>query len=479
MGEGGDVRSDEGAVSAPSGGSVVVVMAGRRPVGAVDNIWLNADRPNNLMVIDAIMWFDEVVDWARFARVLQTRIVDHYPVFHQRLVEGMPGLGTQSWEDDPDFLLANHVTRASLPEPGDDRALQTYIETVVKVPLDRGRPLWEVHEIEGYGQGCAIVTRFHHALADGIALAEVMLSLTDESSDEPDPQRLEVGAGPAPRGRLSLPGWGTAQRLVTGLAGNLRPSLMGDAMLLTQQTTLIADKLLLGSNPPTPLTGEPGVEKRAVWSSARSVAEVKRIARLADATVNDVLVGAVSGALSTYVVDHGGAAQDVTTMVPVNLRPVGEPLPRELGNKFALVLLPLPLGTRAPVARLAETKRRMDSIKGSPEAVITFGLINAIGKTHPRIEELLVNFFSSKAIGVTTNVMGPMTDRFVAGSPIAGVLGWVPGSGRQTVGVCIFSYNGMVRVGFKVDAGVVPDPERLVDALDQELDDLARMARAL
>jgi WS/DGAT/MGAT family acyltransferase len=399
-------------------------------------------------------------------------------VFHQRLVEGMTGLGMQSWEDDPDFLLANHVTRTTLPAPGDERALQTYIESVVKVPLDRSRPLWEVHEIEGYRQGSAIVTRFHHALADGIALAEVMLSLTDESAEEPDPEHLDTGAAPTPRGRLSLPGWGTAQRLAAGVAG-LRPSLLGDALRLTQQTTLIADKLLLGSNPRTPLIGEPGIDKRAVWSSARPIAEVKRIARLADATVNDVLVGAVSGALSAYVVDHGGEAEDLTTMVPVNVRPVGEPLPRELGNKFALVLLPLPLGTRAPMARLAETKRRMDSIKHSPEAFITFGLINAIGNTHPRVEELLVNFFSSKAIGVTTNVIGPMTDRYVAGSPIAGVLGWVPGSGRQTVGVCIFSYNGTVRVGFKVDAGVVPDPERLVEAFDQELDDLARMSRAV
>ena len=119
---------------------------------------------------------------------------------------------------------------------------------------------------------------------------------------------------------------------------------------------------------------------------------------------------------------------------------------------------------------------RMDRIKESPEALITFGLINAIGLTHPRIEDLLVDFFSSKAIGVTTNVMGPLQDRYLAGSRIAGVLGWVPGSGRQTVGVCIFSYNQTVRVGFKVDATVVPDADRLVDAFDAELDDLVAIA---
>ena len=74
--------------------------------------------------------------------------------------------------------------------------------------------------------------------------------------------------------------------------------------------------------------------------------------------------------------------------------------------------------------------------------------------------------------------MGPLQDRYLAGSRIAGVLGWVPGSGHQTVGVCIFSYNQTVRVGFKVDATVVPDPDRLVDAFDAELDDLLAISTA-
>jgi len=165
-------------------------------------------------------------------------------------------------------------------------------------------------------------------------------------------------------------------------------------------------------------------------------------------------------------------------MVPVNLRPPGKPLPRELGNQFALVLLPLPTGARSPLLRLAETKIRMDLIKRSPEAVLTFGLINAIGRTRPEIERFLVNFFAAKAIGVTTNVAGPVAGRYVAASRIAGALGWVPGSGEQTVGVCIFSYNHTVRVGFKVDADTVPDPEKLVHAFDQEMDELVRLARA-
>jgi WS/DGAT/MGAT family acyltransferase len=244
------------------------------------------------------------------------------------------------------------------------------------------------------------------------------------------------------------------------------------------QTGHIADKLLLSSNPDSPLRGSIGVAKRAVWSRPRPLEEVKHVGRLAGATVNDVLVSAVSGAIGTYLIDHGGEALDLTTMVPVNLRPLDQPLPPGLGNQFALVMLPLPTGLRAPLQRLSESKRRMDSIKHSPESMLTFGIINAIGRANADVARLMVNFFAAKAIGVTTNVAGPREQRYVAGTPIAGLLGWVPGSGEQTVGVCIISYNRTVRVGFKVDAGVVVDPEKLVHAFDDEMDALGRIAQA-
>jgi len=468
----------------------VVAVTGRRPVGAVDNIWLNMDRPNNLMVIDSIMWFDGSVDWDRFQAVLLRRIVDHYPVFRQRLADPGLGLNGQHWEDDPEFDLADHLHRIELPAPGGQGELAALVEQRMSVPFDRNHALWEFLLVDGFEGHSAVVGRFHHALADGMALAEVLLRLTDSTPDgDLDDSAYPDAAerGPSSRNGFTLPGGlelpsvpglGATTGFVSDLVRRVRPSLVMDALTLAQQTTHIADKLVLGSVPDSPLTGTPGIDKRAVWSHPRPLDDVKRIAKLSGATVNDVLVGAITGAVTEYLLHHGDEPRDVTTMVPINLRPPGVPLPRELGNRFALVMLPLPSATRAPLARLAEVKRRMDSIKRSPEAVITFSLINAIGLTHPRIEEPLVSFFSGKAIGVTTNVMGPTSDRWVAGAHLEGVLGWVPGSGKQTLGVCIFSYNRTVRVGFKTDATIVPDPERLVATFDEELDELARMAKA-
>jgi diacylglycerol O-acyltransferase / wax synthase len=450
-------------------------MAGRRAVGPVDTLWLRADRPENLMVIDAVLWLDSGVDLERLHAVVERRMIRRFPVFSQRLVAVSAPFAPQQWEDDPEFDLARHIDVVTLGETCDDAALAAFIEARMQEPLETDRPLWQMHVIDGVSGGSAIVARFHHAIADGIALVQVLLSLTDPTS-EGDLTADDLDAE-LPSRTFAIPGLGLALRTAGQATRLVRPTVVRDALTLAQQTAHVADKLLLRSLPPSPLSGEPGIPKRAVWSQPHALGELKRIGRQSGATVNDVLVAAVSGAIASYVEVRGGDAHDLTTMVPVNLRDLDKPLPRELGNKFALAILPLPSGIASPRARLAASKQRMDAIKRSPEAMITFGLINAIGMTNRSMEDLLVNFFSGKAIGVTTNVMGPLTDRYLAGSRVVGALGWVPGSGRQTVGVCIFSYNQTVRVGFKTDATVVPDAERLVAAFDAELDELGRLAQ--
>ncbi len=165
-------------------------------------------------------------------------------------------------------------------------------------------------------------------------------------------------------------------------------------------------------------------------------------------------------------------------MVPVNLRPLDEPLPRELGNRFALLFLRFPSSDATPLGRLALTKARMDWLKASPEAALTFALISVIGRTTGTLERRVVDFFADKAIGVTTNVAGPRQVRHLAGVPVTGVLGWVPGSGKHTLGFCIFTYADTVRIGILADEAVVARPEELLDALEDEVDLLVRLGAA-
>lgn len=459
---------------------------GRRRISAADTLWLDMDRPNNLMVIVTLMFLESVPRWDDLAALLQRRLVERYPVFSQRPDPRAP-LGLASWEDDPDFELQRHLHRVTLPSPGDDATLQRFVEERIPVPLDRAHPLWEAWLIDGYGSGSVVFGRFHHALADGIALTRVLLSLTEDGGSSgadtrrgPEvggedvvdaPDRSLAGAALSAGVAAARAGLGQASRLAS-------PSGVLGAVGLGVRTGQVVADLLWTHSPENVFSGTPGARKRVVWTQPLPLADLKTVGRLAGATLNDVLLSAVAGALHRYQRDRGAEPVDLVTMVPVNVRPLDQPLPPELGNRFALVFVRFPSGRAAPLGRLAETKRRMDWLKASPEAALTLGLMAVMGRTTRSLERYVVDFFADKAIGVTTNVAGPTAVRTLAGVTMSGVLGWVPGSGTHTVGVCIYTYAGNVRVGFMVDAGVVPDPGDLLRAFEAEVAGLVVLGAA-
>src|SRR6478609_208446 len=439
-------------------------------MGSADVLWLNMDRPTNLMVIVSVVLLESVPDWDRVLDLMRTRILEPYPVFSQRPVRPRRTLGRYRWEDDPDFDLARHVRRATLSGKGTaaeaDAELQAYIEEHLPHPFDRSRPLWEVHLVDGHGSGAALVFRIHHALADGIALTRVLLGLTEDAAGVP-------GDLVGPSAKTDLPtmplgsdassgavGSGIRLVLATARSGwdHLRDkgarATVTDAAGLTLRTGQVVSDLLLTTNPASAVGGVPGQRKRLVWTQPLPLPGLKQVGRL------------------------GRAPVDLVTMVPVNVRPLDEPLPRELGNRFALVFLRFPSRDATPLGRLALSKARMDWLKASPEAALTFALISTIGRFPAALERRIVDFFADKAIGVTTNVAGPKDVRHLAGVPVTGVLGWVPGSGRHTVGFCIITYDDAVRIGIMADESVVPDPEALLTALEDEVALLVRIGAA-
>jgi diacylglycerol O-acyltransferase / wax synthase len=144
-------------------------------MSSADAAWLHMDRPTNLMVINSVLWFDEPVDWDAYKAVVQERLVERFDRFRQCAVEGITG---PHWEDAA-LDLTLHFHHVALPAPGDRRALEAFVSDRIATPLDRSRPLWDVYLIDGFGAGAAVLTRIHHCIADGIALARVMLTLTD------------------------------------------------------------------------------------------------------------------------------------------------------------------------------------------------------------------------------------------------------------------------------------------------------------
>jgi len=212
------------------------------------------------------------------------------------------------------------------------------------------------------------------------------------------------------------------------------------------------------------------------WSEPLSLAEVKQIAHSHKATVNDVLLAAVAGALRGYLVSRGQQPREIRAIVPYNLRPLDEPVPPELGNRFGLVFLALPVDRARRRERLAELKRRMDEIKRSPEGPVSYAVLESAGLAPAAVENLVVDLFSAKASAVMTNVPGPPKQVYLAGTPLRSVLVWAPTGGSVSTSVSIFSYRGGVTIGLLVHASLVPDPRSIVTRLHRELAAMARLA---
>lgn len=456
-------------------------------LSSADTAWLHMDRPTNLMVINSVQLFDEPLDWERFRLITQSRLVDRYPRFRQRVVESRVPLRAPKWEDDPDFALEHHLHHLALPAPGDRAALQELLGDLMTAPLDRNRPLWHLYMVDGFGSGAAIICRMHHCIADGIALARVMLSLTDSQPDAGiAPSSLggdrphsggPLGslAGPAER-VLAVTGHVSAAVLRQGADVVIAPShAMRLAGSVARDGATALRLLLTPADAASAIKGDPGISRRVAWGEPISLARVKRIAHAHDATVNDVLTAALSGALRHYLLERGSPVREIQALVPFNLRPLDEPVPRELGNKFGLVFLPLPVGVSGSLRRLIEVHKRMGEIKRSREGPVSYGLLSATGLTPEPLERRIIDLFTGKGTAVVTNVAGPAEPVYLAGVPVRAVLVWAPTSGHIGMSVSMFSYRGEVTIGLMVDAALVPHPDDVVQQLDRELAALARL----
>lgn len=499
-------------------------MEQRRRLGVQDALWLEMDRPNNLMVVDSVMWTTTPLDFAKVRTVVEERLLNRYPVFRSKAVRDDDG--SWWWEPDADFDFDNHVALISLNKPDDPRALQELVGAHRTEMLDRNRPLWQAIWVKRYRGGSAMILRSHHAIADGMRMVQLSMSLFDATAQGGPvmaPAVIQQGARTQPPGQ-SLPqrvaatasgvtrAAGTVISKVTGALGGLadapqalqkaarigrfalrNPLGAGDTLVTAAQATgaAVADtvrsalpgggsmvdvfsaapgdvdtlrKLLIGTrNDATIWTGPAGDEKSVAWSEPMSLPAIKAVARANRCTVNDVLVATVAGTLYDYLKAHNARCSSVTFMVPVNLKPIDLTLPETLGNEFALVQLELPTDEPDAGKVLEAAKRRMDRIKNGHEAALAFRLQETIAGFSRSLYEASVDLFTNRTLGTLTNVPGPPMPVYLAGSLVDGIVGWAPISGDQPMSFTVYSYDGEVTVGIACDTKLVPDHEMIID----------------
>lgn len=457
----------------------------REDMAKVDTAWLRMERPTNLMMISGVMMLDAPLELDDLKRLLSERLLA-YRRFRQKAVDTPAGAW---WEDDADFDIDWHVRLTALPGKAGKVELQRLVSLLASTPLDQSKPLWQFHLVERYGGGCALITRIHHCYADGIALVQVILSLTDitaaasrkhalhESWLKEDGQQItERFFGPAKK-RFDRAMEAGHKLLEKGIDLYRDPAA---AAQLLHETQAIAQELghalSLSDDPPTLLKGPLGVSKHCAWAEPLDLDEVKAVSRAFCCTVNDVLLAAACGALRAHLLEYGEDLEGVSirATVPVNLRPREHA--RKLGNHFGLVFLDLPVGVDSPAARLCTIAANMHALKHSKQALVAYGLLGALGMAPPGVQQGALDMLSRKASLVATNVPGPQQPLYLAGAKINEMMFWVPQTGGIGLGISILSYDGAVHFGLIADGKRLPDPEAVICRFRSEFEKLLYLA---
>jgi WS/DGAT/MGAT family acyltransferase len=251
------------------------------------------------------------------------------------------------------------------------------------------------------------------------------------------------------------------------------PGKFGDlARLGAGFASELARLALMPDDSATRFKGKPGVGKCVAWSDPISLPDVKAVGKVLGCSVNDMLLSSAAGSLRAYLLERGDPVEDVEIrgLIPVNMRRPEDF--SELGNRFGLVALELPVGIENPLARLYATKERMDRLKGSLQAAVTLTLLGAVGMAPKVVQDQILDLLANKATAVMTNVPGPPQALYLGGARLLQPLVWVPQSGDIGMGVSILSYDGMVQFGLITDKGLVPDPERIVARFAAEFEKL-------
>ena len=472
----------------------------------VDTAWLRMDCPTNLMMIVGVWIIKPSVPYAKVCERVQERLLK-YPRFGQRVVQDATGA---AWVDVPDFDIEQHVVREKLArtsKAGEQKALQDRLAELAMQPLDMNRPLWQMHFVENYQGGSAMMVRIHHCIADGIALIAVTQSLVDgglappqrtakddehdgmmSSAEEWIAQTLikpftdvavktlgAAGDGAANlMEALSEPKKGFEKGLEKGLSGSVEV-----AKLAYQVLRDAAALALMADDSPTRLKGTPGGTKRVAWCEPIPLDEVKAVGKALNCSINDVLLSCVAGAIGSYLKSFGDeiAGKEIRAMVPVNLRPIEDAY--KLGNRFGLAPVVLPIGLENPIERVYEVRRRMGEMKGSVQPLLAFGLLAVAGLLIKPGQDAMLNLFSRKTTAVMTNVPGPREKLKFLGATLEQSLVWVPQSGTVGLGVSILSYGGGVQFGVISDGTLCPDPQAIIDRFEPEFSKLTLLTLML
>lgn len=453
------------------------------PMPITDAAFLLSEKREQPMHVGGMELFripkDAGKDWLRQLYEEMIHNGEVAPLFQRKAHRPPTSLGAWSWQIDHDIDLEHHIRHSALPRPGRVRELLALVSRLHGTLLDRHRPLWEAHLIEGLeGNRFAVYTKIHHALMDGVSalrLLEHSLSTDPDARDMPmpwctQPPRRSPGASRGVQGLLGVP---MAALRATSEIASLGP-IAGRAAL----RGLLDQSSYLPSSAPKTILNGPITGSRRYAAQSWSMDRVKAVAKATDTTINDVVLAMSSSALRRYLESLGAAPQDpMVAMTPVSLRQAGADIG---GNAVGALLCNLATDLDDPEARLAAIHASMDEGKQmlktmSPTQVTVTSAIALA----PMLLSLLpgARRLASPAFNlVISNVPGPSEPLYWNGARMEGVYPLSIPTEGQALNITVTSYNGNMHFGLTGCRRTVPHLQRMLDHLDQSLSELESVA---
>lgn len=416
----------------------------------------------------------------RVAEVLAERL-HLLPPFRRRIVE-IPGeLAHPVWIEDPDFHLANHLHRVVAPAPGGERELAAVVSEVAGTPLDRNRPLWEITVVEGLADGrVGFVAKIHHSVADGaVAVALLLNALPVDLLPVPEVPWMPEPV-PARRALLRI-----------GLLSILRNLVLFPQLIWRAITGAVAvgrRRKGGGLHPArhfdTPVTrfNRALTPNRVFATATARLADVKRVAKAVDCSINDVFLAMCAGALRGHLAALGELPDmPLVTSIPVGIG--GESGPRFWGNRVASIYTQLPLAMEDPIERLHAIRELTQASKEElaargPEMYQQWSEL-----TPPRPSSWIANLITRHRVAdhlrppinlVTSNVAGPRTELSVFGAQLVSLHSVGPILEGVGLNITAWSYVDSVNFGLLACPEAMPDLWELAQRLPEALDELLR-----
>jgi len=444
-----------------------------RRMSTRDAGFLYLERSDALLHIGCLAVVEGELRLADLERRVEARLA-RMRRYAQRALPVPFSLGHPTWEDDPAFDVRNHLRRWSLPAPGGEPQLAETVASLVEQPLDRSRPLWEMHLIEGlHGGRSAVFQKVHHCMLDGMAGAQLLEVLLDP---EPIPKERVRPCPPArplpgPGARLRSALLDAARDRARGVAGVLAalasPASARGAVEKLRAAAWAALRLATEDIPRMPWNGPVGPRRRLEFTRL-PMDGVGRVRAARGGTLNDVVLTVLAGGLHRYLQALGIATRglELTALVPVSLRRAEEA--EALGNRISAMLVPLAVDPADEVPRLAATRAITERLKQGAAWTGIDALLSALDGAPPALVALAGRRLGVARIAnlVATNVPGPRETRWLAGARVESLHPIVPIAAGLGLGLAVFSYDGWLHVGLNGDADLLPDLGKLRQAIE-------------